>query len=212
MMRLLFSLRYQAQLRRTRPELYSSLEKSITGILRASGGTAGVERWYIAASFDDSAIGFWLDILVFFESMRNILDSAEPELYGSICLAGRDLDEDDLRLMRSLPSGGTGIWCDPSVRRSLLPYALFDNSFGETSGAPPDGRYSRIKSFRSFPGRETEKVFPYRERICKILSQGARKNPVLAGPRFIGKRDGLRFYCGSLLKGLPQLRIVFGAG
>jgi tetratricopeptide (TPR) repeat protein len=212
MIRLLFSLRYQAQIRRTRPDLYSFLENSIMEILKTSGGAARMERWYIAASFDDKEIGFWLDMLVALESIRDILGKAEPELYGYICLVGQDLDEGAVLLARSLPSGGTGIWCDYPAQRSLLPYALFESGFGETRSAFPGSGYSRIRNFRPFSGREAEKSFPYRERIRRILSQGSRKNAVLAGPRFIGKRDGLRLHCDNLLKGLPQLRIVFGVG
>ncbi|MDR1352515.1 MAG: hypothetical protein LBK05_04450 [Treponema sp.] len=212
MIRFLFSLRYQAQIRHTRPELHSFLEDSILEIIGASGGTARMERGDIAASFNDKAIGFWFDMLAALESITDILGKAESELYGYICLVGQNLDETGLFLTRSLPSGGTGIWCDYSAQRSLLPYALFENSSGETRGIPAGSGYSRIGSFRSFPDREAEKIFPYRERIHRILSQGSRKNAVLAGPRFIGKRDGLRLHCNNLLKGLPQLRIVFGVG
>jgi hypothetical protein len=209
---LLFSLRYQAQIRRTRPELYSFLEDSILKIITTSGGIVGIERRYITASFNDKAIGFWLDMLSVLENIRKILGEAASELYGYILLMGQDLDEGDIHLMYSFPSGGTGIWCDYSAQQSLSPYVLFENNYEEVKGIPSGEGYNRIKSFRIFPGREAGKVFPYRGKICKILSQGSPRNAVLAGPRFIGKRDGLRLYCDKLLKGLPVLRIVFGVG
>jgi tetratricopeptide (TPR) repeat protein len=210
---LLFSLRYQSQIRRTRPELYSLLENSILNIIRASCGTVAVERNYISASFNGEAIGFWLNMLTVLEGIRKIMDDAAPELYGYNCLIGQDLDEEDIRLVRLLPSGGsTGIWCDYSVQQTLSSYAAFENSCEEIRGISATEGYNRIRSFMSFSGREEGKIFPYREKIFKTLSQGSPKNAVLAGPRFIGKRDGLRLYCDSLLKGLPALRIVFGSG
>ncbi|MDR2784829.1 MAG: tetratricopeptide repeat protein [Treponema sp.] len=212
MIRLLFSLRYQTQIRHTRPELYSFLEDSILKIIAASGGTVRIERRYIAVSFNDKEICFWLDMLSALENMMKILGEATSELYGYIYLIGQDLDEGDLHLMHSFPSGGTGIWCDYSAQQALSPYAQFENNYEEVKGIPGGDGYNRIKTFKSFPGRETEKIFPYREKIRKILGQGSPKNAVLAGPRFIGKRDGLRFYCVNLLKGLPMLRIVFGIG
>jgi tetratricopeptide (TPR) repeat protein len=212
MIRLLFSLRYQVQIRRTLPELYLSLEDSILRIIKAAGGIVGVEHRHIAASFNDETIAFWLNMLSALKNMRKILGEAAAELYGYTYVIGRDLDEGDLHLMHSFPSGGTGIWCDYSTQQSLSPYAVFENDYEETKGIPGGDGYNRIKSFRSFPGRETGKVFPYREKICKILSQGSPRNAILAGPRFIGKRDGLRFYCGKMLKDLPMLRIVFGVG
>jgi hypothetical protein len=188
------------------------LEDSVLKTIKTSGGTVGVERRYIAASFNDKAIGFWLNMLISLENMRNTLGEAASELYGYIYLIGQDLDEGDLHLMHSFPTGGTGIWCDYSAQQALSPYVLFENSYDEVKGIPSGEGYNRIKTFRSFPGRDTGKVFPYREKIRKILGQGSPKNAVLAGPRFIGKRDGLRLYCGKLLKGLPMLRIVFGTG
>jgi hypothetical protein len=210
--RILFSLRYQTQIRRTRPELYSFLENSILQIISASGGTVAVDRRYIAASFNDKAIGFWLNMISALESMGNIMGEASSELYGYIYLVGQDLDESDFHLMHSFPSGGTGIWCDYSTQQALSPYVLFENNYEEVKGIPSGEGYNRIKSFRAFPSQDTGKVFPYREKIRKILSQGSLKNTVLAGPRFIGKRDGLRLYCDKLLKGLPALKIIFGVG
>ncbi|MDR2052075.1 MAG: hypothetical protein LBP80_01555 [Treponema sp.] len=212
MIRLLFSLRYQTQIRRTRPKLYSSLEDSVLKNITASGGTVRIERQYVVASFNDKAISFWLNMICVLENIKKILDEAASELYGYIYLIGEDLDEEDFHLMYSLPSGGTGIWCDYSVQQALSPYALFENNYEEIKNIPAGDGYNRIKAFRSFPGQETGKIFPYRENIHKILKQRALKNVVLAGPRFIGKRDGLRFYCVNLLKGLPVLRIVFGVG
>jgi tetratricopeptide (TPR) repeat protein len=210
---LLFSLRYQNQIRRIRPELYSLLEDSILNIIKASCGTVAVERNYIFASFNGEAIGFWLNMLTALEGTRKILDEAASELYGYNCLIGQDLDEADIRLVHLLPSGGSmGIWCDYSVQQTLSSYAAFENSYEEIRGIPAADGYNRVRNFMPFSGGEEENAFPYREKIFKTLNQGSPKNAILAGPRFIGKRDGLRFYCSRQMQGLPTLRIVFGNG
>jgi tetratricopeptide (TPR) repeat protein len=212
MIRLFFSLRYQNQIRRTRPELYSFLEDSILKTITASGGTVRMERRYIAASFDDKTISFWLNMISALESMGNILREAAPELYGYIYLIGQDLDEGDIRLLHLFPPGGTGIWCDYPTQQAFAPYALFEDNYEEIKTISSGGGYNRIREFRAFPVRKAETTFPYREKIRGILEQGSPKNAILAGPRFIGKRDGIRLHCANLLKGLPMLRIVFGVG
>jgi len=212
MIQMLFSLRYQSQLRRTRPELYASLEAAILKTVKASGGEVRIERRYLSAFFHENAIGFWLDMLTLLERLLEILGGEARELYGHICLLGRDLDEAEVKLCRSLPSGGTGLWCDYSVQRDLSPYVLFENNNNETRGIPQGYGYNRIESFIPPAARDINRIFPYRERILKILRTGTVRNAVLAGPRFIGKRDGLRRYCSGLLKGLPPLMVTFGAG
>jgi tetratricopeptide (TPR) repeat protein len=188
------------------------LEDSILDIIKASYGTVTVERNYISASFNGEAIGFWLNMLTALEGIRKILDEAAPELYGYNCLIGQDLDEADIRLVRLLPSGGgMGIWCDYSIQQTLSSFAAFEDSYEEVRGIPAADGYNRVRSFIPFSGREKGNAFPYREKIFKTLNQGSPKNAVLAGPRFIGKRDGLRFYCSRQMRGLPALWIVFGS-
>jgi hypothetical protein len=200
---MLFSLRYQAQLRRTRPELYKFLEKSIIETITESGGSVGQERRCISASFDEKAIGFWLDMLTVLERILQTLENASSELYGYVCLMGTDLTENGLTLVRTLPSGGTGIWCDYPVQRALSPYAVFENvSLG--------AGYGRLKNFKA--PAAAGRLFPYRDKILQVLKEGGPRNAILAGKRFIGKRDGLRHYAEILLRGLPPLVVTFGAG
>jgi hypothetical protein len=209
---MIFSLRYQAQLRRTRPELYSFLEKSFLETIQASRGEVGLEHRLITAAFDEKAIGFWLDILMVLRTLMKLLEDASLELYGHICLLGRDLKEGDVKLARTLSSGGTGFWCDPGVQQALSPYAVFENNYREVQGVIQGEGYNRIKNFKTPAKGEEHRSFPYRARILKILDQGTVRSAVLVGPQFIGKRDGLRRYCHNLVRGFPCLIVVFGAG
>ncbi|GHV18584.1 hypothetical protein FACS189493_8060 [Spirochaetia bacterium] len=213
MIQLLFSLRYQAQLRRTRPELYDSLEDAVVDAIKASGGVVGFERRNIAASFDEGAIGFWLEMLTVLETILKTMEDAASELYGYIGILGLDLGEEGASIVRVLPSGGgIGLWCDYTVQRALAPYAIFERPLLDLrSNAAAEG-YLRIQSFKLPASSGADGAFPYRDRIQRILKQGPDRNAALTGKRFIGKRDGLRRYCAELLRGAPALTVTFGAG
>ncbi|GHT77648.1 hypothetical protein FACS1894130_02660 [Spirochaetia bacterium] len=217
MVQMLFSLQYQAQLRRTRPELYRFIETSIIETITESGGILVQERRCISASFDEKAIGFWLDMLTVLERILQILEDASSELYGYACLMGMDLAENGLTVVRALPSTGTGsegtgIWCDYPVQRALSPYAVFEQDLPETKNIPLGAEYGRLKNFKAPAAVEDGKCFPFRNKIVRLLKEGSPKNAVLVGKRFIGKRDGLRCFGYSLLKGIPPLVVTFGAG
>jgi tetratricopeptide (TPR) repeat protein len=218
MIRILFSLRFQTQLRRTQPVLYKSVENSITEAIKASGGIPGFERRYITASFDEKIIGFWIDILTVVEAISKTMEDAASELYGYIAVLGRDLEDDAIQHFRLISTGEGGIWCDPQVQKALSAYGSFDNPLeGGKSNSAVSG-YARLKDIHPFPGggeggeTQSETVFPYRERIQRTLQQGETRNALLAGPRFIGKREGLRRYCASLIGDTPPLVVTFGAG
>ncbi|GHU84329.1 hypothetical protein FACS189473_1350 [Spirochaetia bacterium] len=217
MIQMLFSLRYQAQLRRTRPDLYKFIENSIIETITESGGAIGQERRCISASFDEKAIGFWLDMLTVLERILKILEDASSELYGYVCLMGVDLTENGLTLIRALPSngtasGGTGIWCDYPVQRALAPYAVFRRGLQETKNIPLGAEYGRLQSFNVSAAVEEAALFPCRDTILRMLKESYPRNAVLTGKRFTGKRDGLRHFAGSLLGNLPPLVVTFGAG
>jgi tetratricopeptide (TPR) repeat protein len=218
MIRILFSLRFQAQLRRTRPVLYKSIEDSITEAIKASGGAPAFERRYIAASFDEKIIGFWIDILSMVETIGKTMEDAASELYGYIVVLGRNPEDETMQHLRLISSGEGGIWCDPQVRKALSSYGSFENPLAGEKINPAVKGYARLTSTHIFPeggeGGEirTEKCFPYREKIQRILGQGENRNALLMGPRFIGKREGLRRYCASLLGEIPPLVVTFGSG
>jgi tetratricopeptide (TPR) repeat protein len=216
MIQMLFSLRFQAQLRRTRPKLFKSIENSIEEAIKASGGKPGLERRYITASFDEKTIGFWIDILIMLESIGRTLENAASELYGYALVLGRDLEDETLRSFHLLVSGEGGIWSDVWVQKALADYGEFEQSQpGQTAGAAGIARLKTMHIF-SEPGdggkRQTEKRFPYRKKIRYTLKQGEGRNTLLAGPRFIGKREGVRRYCADILGEIPPLTVTFGAG
>ncbi|MDR2517167.1 MAG: hypothetical protein LBC88_07290 [Spirochaetaceae bacterium] len=217
MMQLLFSLRYQTQSRRTSPALYESLETAITSAITESGGTRGPERRAIIARFDDSALGFWLDMLTLLETIHRRLEEAAPELFGYICLLAPGLEDFGMALSYMLPSGGSGIWCASPVRRELELYADFETVPPGMARFPGWGDFSRLRSFRTRaapPGISAPEREPvsYPERILSLLRANGARSMLIQGPRFVGKRNGIRRYCRELGGKFPPLVITFGAG
>jgi tetratricopeptide (TPR) repeat protein len=226
MVQILFFLRYKTQLRRTRPDLIKGLENLVSGALAAAGGKIAGERRLLTASFDEESLGFWLDILVLIERIKKPLEEGARDLYGYALALGHNLEEASAeqvcRLLSSDPRGG-GVWLDARAKKGLSPYVTVEKSghWENLAGIRPRDRalvegFARLESLKNF---SAPRGFPLRETVQRALSQGARRNTVLIGPRFSGKRQGLyQFYqdlCFSRTAGaedIPPLIIRFDAG
>ncbi|MDR1128575.1 MAG: ATP-binding protein, partial [Treponema sp.] len=205
MTQMLFFLRFKAQLRRTRPDTIFRLEKSVTGAVEAAGGKITGERRLLAASFDENALGFWLDMLLLIENALQSLDRAAGDLYGYALVLGRDMEEDSAERICRLLSGGRrggGVWLDTMAKKGLSPYAIIDkNDFTAKEGRSlrPQDRaliqgFVRLEGLKNFSGVRPH-CFPLDDTIQRALAQNARRNAVLLGPDFSGKRHGIyRFY------------------
>jgi tetratricopeptide (TPR) repeat protein len=230
MIQMLFSLHFQAQLRRIRPELIDSLEYAIIRAAEIAGAKVQAEHRCITASFDDRAIGFALDILLVIRAVQEAVQRALPELYGHACVFGRDIAENSQALLNRLPrnSGGildetfreapetplraSGIWCSQALRTLLEPYAVFD--------APLfDGDLADYGQFREFTplarispeDRPPLQSCPQGEGIRAALeAQGTRK-ALFIGPGFAGSREALAG-CLGIPRDFPALIFRFGCG
>jgi tetratricopeptide (TPR) repeat protein len=209
---MLFSLRFRTQLRRTRPDLISFLDETITGAAKNTGGTAVLERRCITAVFDERAIGFWLGITILLEEILNTLEGFSEDLYGYVCVLGHDLTDDADRLVRTLSPGGTGLWCAVSIQKALSPFVIFDQTSLQAEDTHLRMDYTRINRIRSLIGGNFGSAFPYRDRIQRILKKESPRNTLLMAPSFIGKGDGLSYFCRSLPDTAPFLVIRFGSG
>jgi tetratricopeptide (TPR) repeat protein len=213
-----FSLRFQSQLRRTRPKLLRQLEQSIVDTMENFGGEVKTEHKLIGASFDDTGIGFALDMLSILESMGKALEKASSELYGHICVLGRDMDEEDMPVLaRGLPSDlwGTGIWCDPELRKLLEPFVDFDDPLSLPDYQKPFSGYAQVKKIRgslAVSGEEESSWNDNSEKIDQYLKQNAWRNTAILGAEFIGKREGLHRYCTGNMGNFSPLVVRFGRG
>jgi tetratricopeptide (TPR) repeat protein len=213
-----FSLRFQSQLKRTRPKLLRQLEKSIIENIENFGGDVKTEHKFIGASFDDTSIGFTMDMLCILENMGKALEKASSELYGHICVLGRDMDEEDVPVLaRGLPSDlwGTGIWCDSELRKFLEPLVDFDDPLSRPDYQKPFLGYAQVKKIKeslTSSGEENGSWNDNSEKINQYLKQGAWQNTAIIGAEFIGKREGLYRYCTDSMGNFPPLVIRFGHG
>jgi tetratricopeptide (TPR) repeat protein len=218
MVQALFFIRFRAQLRRTRPELVSYLENAVSASAAATGGKVEAGRKLLSVFFDEERIGFWLDIVIFLEKLREALKETGPYLYGYALALGRDIPDSSVRkLCLSLSGsksadGAANIWCSEEVRKPLEFYAEFDD--------PARAKRDEFDSYRALrrvkpfdkavrPNRQESHC---REKIEKALAQGNGKNTILLGPESMEKRDSLYRYCADLLGGIPPLAVRFGAG
>jgi tetratricopeptide (TPR) repeat protein len=229
MIQMLFFLRFKSQLRRTRPELIARLEQLMAGAVEAAGGKLTGERRLMTASFTEETIGFWLDMLVLLETAVRILEEAAGDLYGYTLVLGSNMEEDSVeqicRILSSRLPGG-GFWLDHGAKKGLFPYVNMEKPgvFKEGwAGLRSQDRslvegFIRIESLKNFPAFRSVN-FPLQETIQRALTQGVRRNTLLMGPEFCGKRYGLyRFYeelCFARSvdpKKVPPLIIRFDTG
>jgi tetratricopeptide (TPR) repeat protein len=204
MMQMLFFLRFKTQLRRTRPELVAPLETLVAGAVENAGGKLAEERRLLAASFDESSLGFWLDMLILIETVMKALGDAAADLYGFALVLGRNIAETSGEpVCRILSSGilGGGVWLDGAAKKGLAPYINMEKSEFSRESGPGDGRaralaggFVRVKALKNISGVRVHH-FPFQETILRALKQGPRRNTVLFGPEFSGKRYGLYQFC-----------------
>jgi tetratricopeptide (TPR) repeat protein len=228
MMQMLFFLRFKTQLRRTRPELVSRLEKTVAGAVEAAGGKLTGERRLLTASFQAESPGFWLDMLILIETVMGTVEDAAGDLYGYALVLGGNMENAQAeRVCRFLASGspGGGVWLDHRAKKGLAPYIDVEkpgaSREGRTGIRPQDRPlvegFVRLGAVKDFSGFRPN--FPLRETIQRALTQGSQRNALLMGPGFCGKRQGLyRFYqelCfarNALVEDAPPLIIRFDAG
>jgi hypothetical protein len=239
MIQMLFSLHFQSQLRRIRPELIASLESAVVRAAEIAGAKVREEHRCITASFEEHTIGFALDVLLVLKAVQGAVQEAFPELYGYTCVFGRDIAENGTALLNRLPwnfqgnageevrgtSGkdpqASGIWCSRELQGILDPYAVFDESpfGGDLAGY---GQLRELKPLARllFDGGEPDysrgeaNRSPWRDRL---QGEGGARNALLVGPGFAGRQEAgsthveLAEYLGAL-PDFPPLVFRFGCG
>ncbi|GHU41721.1 hypothetical protein FACS1894190_10170 [Spirochaetia bacterium] len=213
MIQIVFSLKYQSQIRRIRPKIYSYIENSILDCLLSSGGKIRQEFHCIIADFNEQTIGFWLDILTILETIQKVTKNTEHEIYGHICIISSYIDDDRLhKLINSIPTCRiqTGIWCTGDVKHSLDSFAVFYSFFNEKTNDNDVKPITLLEVNSIRKNEEAVKQYPLRKKIGKILKQDIEKNTLLMGKNFIGKRDCLHWYCENINGGFMPLTFRFG--
>jgi tetratricopeptide (TPR) repeat protein len=222
---MLFSLHFQSQLRRIRPELITALESAVIRAAEISGARVRAEHRCITASFEEHTIGFALDILMVLNAVQGAVRKALPELYGHTCVFGRDIAENSLALLNRLPlnpqENSSGIWCSQELQDILDPYTLFDQSpftgdlagYGQLRELKPLARQA-LDGGEPDPSPNGANRSPWRSRL---LGEGGARNALLVGRGFAGGQEAyssyaeLAEYLGAL-PDFPPLVFRFGCG
>jgi tetratricopeptide (TPR) repeat protein len=209
MVQIVFFIKFQSQLRRTRPVIFDALERTIITSAQLSGGNTRRAFHCIIADFDETTLGFWIDIFSCLETVHKALSKVSSELYGFTCLISRFEDEDIIPfVLRSMPSSGkaSGIWCSDFVKNALRYFA----SFGQSSISARKQTFSEIEKIQ-FPEAGKQKN-SWRARLEETRPYEQGKGVVLLGKAYTGKRNSLRRYCVESGRGFIPLMVSFGTG
>jgi len=145
-----FFLRFKPQLKRTRSELISMLETRTILAINQAGGQITRDQGLIQAVFDENSFGFWLDMLLFIEIMKQITDDTAEELYGYTLLLGMNSlarPESLCRIMAGGPGGG-GVFMDRAVAEAMQPYITVETREKWEPKTVDSGSYSRLKEIK----------------------------------------------------------------
>jgi hypothetical protein len=213
MIRFLFFLRFRSQLRRTNPRLVDDLEGQILELIRSAGGIEKNERHFIGALFDESSLGVALDIFMCIEGILHCVEQNTGRLYGYALIIGKDMtDGQAAALCRSFSSpAASGVYCGRELQGLFANYFQFEAPVAgpETEAAAYIrlGAFKNPEGFGVLPPLDAEKV--RRSDIVKKLKQERRRNVLVLGPEFSGKRAGIYEYCAG---GAPPLTVRFASG
>ncbi|MDR1148336.1 MAG: hypothetical protein LBK66_06865 [Spirochaetaceae bacterium] len=214
MIQMTFFLKYQSQLRRIRPAIYTKLEQSIVNSIKLYGGNVKTEYHAITAVFNDENFGFWLDVLSIIETLKQMLRELKSELYGHICVFSDVLDYEQIpAVLNSLPSVriSSGIWCTHSIQKNLKFFFEFKEPYNTEDTFLISKNITELKNIKNLDG--IKRQYPMRQAIKQFFSvNNTGGNIVLIGKDFIGKRGYLHWFCGTAGEDIiPPLTIRFGS-
>jgi len=210
MVNLFFFLKFKSQLRKTRTDTVRQIDESLARAIANAGGKITGDRFVISAVFNEDTIGFWLDMYILIEDLKNHIE-ASNELFGySLVISGKYPDSPEF-LCRFL-SSYSGIFVDDKAARKLIPYAAFEKP-SEWMKRIKKRKYSngnlyKIKELKSFK-LTGKNDLNYHNEIIKIFEQEQNKNILILGPSYWQIRGGLYKYVGKLNGNFPPLTVCF---
>ena len=210
MVNLFFFLKFKSQLRRTRPDIVSSIDESLIRSITDAGGKITGERFVISAVFSEDTIGFWLDMYILIENLIKNVDSYR-ELFGFSLVISVKYPESPEMLCRYL-SSYNGAFVDDKAAKKMIPYAFFEKPSEwmkrSKKRKSPNGNFYKIKEFKTFASSNNYENNFFNE-IIKIFDQESRKDILILGPLYWQIRGGLYKYVNKLNGAFPALTICF---
>jgi len=213
-----FFLRFKPQLKRTRSELISMLETRTILAIKQAGGQIIRDQGLIQAVFDENSFGFWLDMLLFIEIMKQITDDTAEELYGYTLLLGMNSlarPESLCRIMAGGPGGG-GVFMDQAVAEAMQPYITVETREKWEPKTVDSGTYARLKEIKIIvPSARNSLSLGKIAAFSNGLEQHA--SILYIGKALKGKRTEIYLQATSLSQGNDRKEILplfvrFGSG
>jgi tetratricopeptide (TPR) repeat protein len=193
--------------------IYEALEKTIISSAQAAGGTTRHTFHCIVADFNETAMGFWIDILSCIEAVNRAIHKIANELYGYICVISTFNDDDEIpTVLRAIPPDGktSGIWCSPSAQSALEYFAFFGVNRKEVFLNNETEQYTELEVIR-LENRAEKTVSTY-DKVRTELAVNPLCHALVVGHEYTGKRESLRRFCEEYMGDAIPLRIRFGAG
>jgi hypothetical protein len=215
-----FFLRFKPQLQRTQPDLISLLEARTILAVKQAGGQITKDQRMIQASFDENSFGFWLDMLLFIELMRQILEETTDELHGYALILGMnslEKPEAMCRIMAGMWAGG-GIFIDQTIADAMRSYISVEAKKEWPPKAAKLGcdAYSILKEVKIIVPAARNSL-PLGKTASFPDSWGRHSSVLYSGRALKGKRSeiylqGASFNYGSERNEIPPLFVRFGGG
>jgi tetratricopeptide (TPR) repeat protein len=223
MVECVFLLKFHQQIKRTRPEVFSFLEKAIAEQASASGAKVRREQRFMVASFDENSLAITLALLLLVEKIQSAAASVSENIYSWTVAIFKGSAGDDLPMVfRSFPVntgnslGGENslgdIWCHASLREELEQFMQFGKTLHFEQGNPsmPAEGFVLIESIRQIKKQGVR--FSLKKKIVPLLEEKRFENCLIVAPSFSGKSDSVEFFAGLLQNDFPPLIIRFGEG
>ena len=210
MISLFFFLKFKSQLRRTRPDITRQIDELLTRLITEARGKITGERLIISAIFNEDTIGFWLDIFILIENLKNKID-AIPDFFGySLIICDKVPDAPEL-LCRYL-ANHSGVFIDEKAAENLFPYAVLEKPF-EWMKKNKKRKYSannyyRIKEFKSFR-TSVKNELELQSDVTNYIEQEDKKNILISGPSYWHIRGSLYRYNDKLNRDFPPMTVCF---
>jgi hypothetical protein len=214
MVNLFFFLKFESQLRRTRPDIIRQIDETLLRSISDAGGKIIQEHPVMSAIFDENSLGFWFDIYILIENIKKRIEESK-EIFGFSLLIDKKSGDTAGQLCRFLAGGTGGIFFDVESSGNFLPYAVFESSDERITRLKThkygSERLCRIKELKIFT-KAARNDLDLQKNIENILNNEKEESVLILCPAFFLTRAGLYKYSKRLNDNFPVLTICFGSG
>jgi hypothetical protein len=214
MVNLFFFLKFESQLKRTRPDIIRQIDETLLRSISDAGGKIVQEHPVISVILDENTLGFWFDIFILVENIKKHIESSK-EIFGFSLLIDKNSNDTTGQLCRFLAGGTGGIFFDIESAGNFLNYAIFESAdeWITLMKAHKYGseRLCRIKELKIFT-KAARNDLDIQRNVENIICNEKEKSVLILCPAFFLSRAGLYKYSKKQNDDFPVFTICFGSG